>query len=177
MAKRGIMFSFTLHGQKELMAAFDALPKVAGQAVLRRLAKKALIPVRDAARSMAPRDQGDLADSIAIHTKLTKSQKKRAARAKRGDVVAYVGPSWPKGAAGVLEEFGTGPRYTKTGAFRGVNPPRPFLRPAWDANRERVLDVMREGLWAELKKEAKKLNKKAQAGKLGRAARRHLGGF
>jgi HK97 gp10 family phage protein len=38
-----------------------------------------------------------------------------------------------------LIEFGTKPRYTKSGKFTGIMPAHPFFRPAIDANKQAVL--------------------------------------
>jgi len=37
-----------------------------------------------------------------------------------------------------LVEFGTDDRYHKSGKYVGKMPMQPFLRPAWDANKERI---------------------------------------
>lgn len=173
MAKQ--YFSFQLSGQKELAEAFEELPKSVGNAVLRTTITKALRPVRDDAKNFVRRDEHDLAESIVISTRLNKRQ--RRIYGKHGDVVVYAGPSHPKGAHGHLLEFGTGPRYHKTtGRYVGVMPARPFMRPAWDANRGRVLQTIREDLWANIVKAAQRLRKRAEAGKLSKSHNRFFGG-
>lgn len=53
---------------------------------------------------------------------------------RTGVVLLVIGPRWPMGAHGHLVEYGTQPRFTKAGAFRGKMPAMPFMRSAWDAN-------------------------------------------
>ena len=49
-----------------------------------------------------------------------------------------------------LQEFGTKDQ-----------PPQPFMRPAWDAEKRGVLEGIKDDLWAEIKKAAARLAKKA----------------
>ena len=56
--------------------------------------------------------------------------------------------------AGVQQEFGN-----------EHNPPQPFARPAWDANKTRALDIIKDELGGEIMKAARRLAKKAARGK------------
>lgn len=140
-------------GLKELDEALKQLPKSVGKTVLRNALKKAAAPVVADAKANAPRDRGDLAESIDIRATLTRRQ--RRMRARRGAVEMFIGPSFPLGAHGHLVEFGT-----------VKMPARPFLRPAWDSNKERVLETFGKLIWAELAKAAKRLAKRAAKGTL-----------
>lgn len=164
-------FAFRVSGDKELAEAFEQLPKAVGNQVLRTAARKALKPVEDVAKSMVETDEGELRDSITISTRLSNRQRRMFGR--RGDVVVHAGPSHPKGAHGVLVEFGSGPRYQKsTGRYVGVMPAKPFMRPAWDQNRHRVLEIMRTEIWDVLLKAVRRLRKRAENGKLSASSTR-----
>lgn len=170
------LFAVTISGHKELMEAFEELPKAVVDQVLRNAAKVALKPVADTAKGLVANDEYDLQKSIKVSTVLSKRQKRL--HGKKGDVVVYVGPSYPAGAHGHLVEFGTGPRYQKeTGKYVGIMRPRPFMRPAWDANQAKVLESMRTAIWDALKKVAKRLAKRAAAGKLSKAQLKFFRGY
>lgn len=134
-------------GFKELEHALAELPKAVAKSVLRTALKKAGQPVVDAAQSLAPRDTGKLAESIEIKTSLSRRQRRR--RQKAGDVEQFIGPS-TKAPHGHLVEFGT----VKMA-------PRPFLRPAWDANKDRVLELFAKEMWTAIEKAARRLARKA----------------
>lgn len=147
-------------GAKELDKAFKQLPRATAKSVLRRALKKAAKPTAVAAESLAPLGPtGNLRASIEVSPRLKKSQR-RGGRPE--GVELYIGSTAPHAH---LLEFGT------------VNmPAHPFLRPAWDSTKQRVLDAIESEIWESLSKAARTLAKKAQAGTLGRAARRTLGG-
>lgn len=174
MAARRNTFMTTVDGGEELAAVFDELPKSLTDAVLRATAKKALAPVAATAASMVRRDDGDVADSITVSTTLSKRQKKLFRR--RGEIAVYAGPSPPQGAAGHLIEFGTGPRYHKSGKFVGIMPASPFMRPAWDAHSGQVLQTMRDEIWGVLKKAVARLRKRAEKGKLSKSQQKFFAG-
>lgn len=143
--------SFRVEGFSELDNALKELPKATGKNALRRAARKALEPVMEAARSMAPVDDGTLRNSLKVATKLSKRQAsihRKMVRDDKASVEVYAGASALPQAH--LSEFGT------------VNQaPQPFLRPAWDQNKDKVLDVMKTELGNEIEKAAKRLAKRA----------------
>lgn len=145
-----------VHGLKELDEALGLLPKAFAKAALRELGKKALVPVQEAAQGYAPDDPetptANLRESIVIGTKLTKRQAgaRRSMMRETGEsksfVEVFVGT---KHIAGVPQEFGT------------VNhAAQPFMRPAWDENQDRVLDIIRDEWEDVLIKHAKRLARK-----------------
>ena len=150
-----------LTGADALQKALGELPKSLSKGVLRRALTKGAEPVLQAARENVPVDQGDLRDSLAIATRLSKGQRQDSPRSKGAEI--FIGPSWPKGAHGHLVEFGT-----------SNTPAQPFLRTAWDSRGEQVLPKFGEEVWVELEKTARRLAKQAERGKLSAAARRHL---
>ena len=151
--------------------------------VVRNALKKALVPVRDAARLGAPRVSGDLAKSIKIG-KLKPSQRKGKPR-DRTTVTAYVGSSDP---AAHLVEFGTQERTLSSSIAAPVGgsvvmiqttgriSANPFLRNAWDTNRGRLLTIFAKEMEIQLGKAAARLAKRAGAGKLSKSQIRGLRG-
>lgn len=51
---------------------------------------------------------------------------------------ALIGPRYPQGNLAHIFEYGTKPRYTKDGSYRGQITAKPFMRPAIDSNIESV---------------------------------------
>lgn len=85
-----------------------------------------------AARALAPKDSGGLAESIDVSGTLSSSQKSE--HTKFAEQERFVGPdSRPQGH---LREFGG-----------DGNAPHPFMRPAWDQTRDKVLDRIGDELW------------------------------
>lgn len=144
----------TVDGLKELEKTLAELPRATGKAALRRVGKRALEPVAEAARGGVTRITGQLADSIAVSTNLSKRQKSLQRRMSNSAsaVMVYVGGG--KVPHAHLYEFGS-----------STQPPQPFLRPAWEANKTRVLKSVADQLGEELQKTVaryrKRLAKKA----------------
>lgn len=150
----------TVHveGLSELDAALGALAaeygKAAGKAVLRRVADKALQPMAETARSLAPDDPAthgdDLKASIAVGGKLNKRQAALARKDQnKSTVTRYMGTADP---AGIPQEFGT------------VNHgPQPFLRPAFDQEAEATIKRVAAELGPEIERTAARLAKRRAA--------------
>lgn len=142
------------------------------RATLKRALLKAAQPVADDARRRAPRGAAKaghphMADRVAVSATLSRRQRAsdpfRKGASDQNTAVVYVGAA-PKGPA-VLAEFGTGPRHTKKGANRGQMPAHPFMRPAWEAGGQKVLDDFTVILWAEIEKAAARLAKRTAKAK------------
>jgi HK97 gp10 family phage protein len=159
-----------LEGFAELDAALAQLSRSAGKGVLRRALKKAGEPLVAIVRAGVPRDDGDLAESIAISTKLDKRQRgqhRKMFRSDKASVEMFIGPSYDLGDGGRhghLVEFGTKPRIN-SGIFAGTThpgtAPQPFMRPAWDSDKTAMLDRLKVDLWAELQKAIARADRKA----------------
>jgi HK97 gp10 family phage protein len=177
MAAVSKSFSFKLNGMEQLIKNLEQLPTVSmRKTVVRNAIKKSLEPVRDLAKANVPRDDGALADSIHIDTKLKASQKRGRVQ-DRTTVTVYVGASAPHAH---LVEFGTAERFPKKGPFAarisptqvvmvdhmGRMPANPFLRNAWDSMRGRVLKIFAAQMEVQLMKAARRLAKRAEKGKL-----------
>lgn len=136
MARDGV--SFKVEGFRGLEANLDRVSKGQSKAVMRKSLKEAAQPVADAARADAPEVTGDLKESIGISTRLTKRQARIHRRGGRGDVEVFVGAADPQAH---LVEFGS-----------ENNSPKPFMRPAWDTNKQRVLDILVDRLWTNIER-------------------------
>lgn len=147
-----------VEGLSDLDAALGELGKATARNVLRRVGLKALEPVADTARNLAPDDPNtggnDLRSSIGVGTKLSARQAKLARKAIRSGeaekhfVEVYAGAGQVPHAH--LQEFGT-----------GHHAPQPFLRPSWDSNKAGVLDTIKTELATEIDKAAKRQARKA----------------
>jgi HK97 gp10 family phage protein len=164
------VFKIDLVGDKELQQVFDEIPKAVGDAAIRAALKKSLEPVASLARDLAPKDDGDTAASIKVSSTLSKPQ--RAAARRKGVVSMFVGPSHPKGNAGLLSEFGTAERRQKTGKSVGRMRIHAFMRPAWDALQAQALETYGKEIWAELVKQVRRLRKRAEKGTLSKSQER-----
>lgn len=148
-----------IEGAGDIERALGQLARGTAKGVGRRAMKKALKPVADMAEATSP-------FTVKVTSKLAKSQYRSAAGDRgRSKVVLYVGPVRPDGSVlphGHLYEFGTAPRFhRKSGKSVGAMPARPFMRPAWDANRAQVLATLKRELWTEIEKTMERARRKA----------------
>ena len=145
-------FKVKVEGLREIEDALRQLPDATAKSVLRRVGKKHLKPVAKRAKSYAPKDQGELRDSITVGTKLSKTQRRKRRKADRNDVEIYAGAG-PLPQAH-LQEFGT-----------KEAPPQPFMRPAWNSEKRGALGGIAKYLWAEILKAAERLARRATKAK------------
>lgn len=146
-----------VEGLRELDEALGELSKSAARGVLRRVGLRALEPVAETARQLAPDDPdtsgNDLRSSIGVGTRLSARQARLNRRAIRAGadkdfVEVYAG-------AGPLPQ-------AHNQEFGNVNHrAQPFLRPSWDQNKDKVLDTVKSDLGAEIKKAADRAARKA----------------
>jgi HK97 gp10 family phage protein len=146
-----------ISGFRELNQAIVELGKTTGKNVLRRVARKRLMPMRDAAEANAPERTGILKSRIIVGTRLARSQ--RGARgvhtgggnfrtdAKNG-IRMHMGPGQEPQA--IQSEFGN---------FRQAA--QPFMRPAFDAEAEPAIDGIGDDLWTEIAATAARAARKA----------------
>jgi HK97 gp10 family phage protein len=144
-----------MSGFEDLRRAWAELPKATGKNVLRRVANKALEPMRAMAEEKAPkppgksrRATGETAEGIEISPKLAKPGDYRGAGPQ-----AYrtsMGPTGIGRLRGQLQEFGT---YKE--------PAQPFMRPAWDAEAGNTLETIKTDLWDEIESAAARVARKA----------------
>lgn len=170
---------FDLQGAKELERTLEQLGKTFTRRVLRKALRRAAQPVLAEARRLAP--VGDtvgkkkLVRTIVIRDKLTRAQKRHARRGiPPGAVTMFVGSTSPKAHLvefGHLLVRGTGDDREVIGHVAA----HPFMRPAWERNKGRVLALFRQVLWEEILATIAKEADKAEAGKPSRTARRVFG--
>lgn len=139
--------AFKVEGLVELDQALGELASI-GQAkgVLRRVGREALVPFDESWRAKAPREEGHLAESGGVGSKLTRSQRK--AHRRTSTVEVFAGPGGHPSA--VQQEFGN-----------ENHAAQPYVRPAWDETQEQVLDRVADGLGTEIAKVAARNARKA----------------
>lgn len=77
---------------------------------------------------------------------LKKSIKAKLLKQYAGHPAAGAGVDRKKAPHAHLVEYGTAQRHQKSGKSTGTMPSKPFLRPAWDANKERITGNIIDGL-------------------------------
>jgi Bacteriophage protein of unknown function (DUF646). len=122
--------SLKVEGFRDIERALAELPRGTSKGVARRAMKKELEPIARAANAFWP---GANDDVFRVTSRILASQQGDS-QAKRGRSIInlYVGANYGTGGAphAHLIEFGTGPRYTKAGAFLNSVSPQPMLQPA-----------------------------------------------
>jgi HK97 gp10 family phage protein len=164
---------FKIEGLRELEAALRELPKATGKNVLRRVLKKIAKPIVDDARSKAPVDTGLLVSRIDQSGSLSANERNEGGGGPQflgiGDdgkkifskadaknfVEVHVGVAGRKQslARGIFQEFGTVDHSA-----------HPFMRPAWDGNKESGLSTFKADLWKEIEKAAARRARKLAKG-------------
>ncbi len=138
---------FKIEGLRELEAALADLPRATGRNAVRRVLRRAAEPIATAAEANAPRDTGALSRNVRVGSRLTRNQAAAQRKLGKSEQEIHVGVTRP---SGVLNEFGT------------VNQAaQPFLRPAWDANKEGALATISSELGTEIEKAAARAARKA----------------
>lgn len=144
-----------VEGLRELDKALGQLTKATGKNVLRRVLRRRGQPLADDMRARAPDDPrtsgaADLRTSIGVGTKLSRNQAREHRKMFRNDKAAvevFVGAGALPQAH--LQEFGA-----------AHHDPQPFARPAWDSGKTRLLEGIKDDLWAEVEKSAKRAARK-----------------
>ena len=148
-------------GFRELEKALADLPRGTAKGVSSRAMKKELQPVADMANAFWP---GSSDDVFRITSRISRTQMGDSQMKFAPNIVnMFVGA--PGGRFGTpqahLIEFGTGPRYHKSGRYVGQVSPTPMLQPAWDAHKHRILEGLGKRLWDEIEKTMARRAKKA----------------
>lgn len=138
--------TFKIEGVSELVGALtEELPKATSTNVQKRALREAAGPIESDAKQHAPRRTGFLREHIDIGSKLSPRQKSK--NEKLSKVEIYIGP--PSMARAIVAEFGS------------VNQtPRPFMRPAWDANKRSAFDTIKQILEEEIEKARQRIARK-----------------
>lgn len=148
-------------GFREIEKALAQLPAGTAKGVSRRAMKKELAPVAMMANAFWPGSDNDV---FRVSSRISSSQRS-SSKAPRGRSVVnmFVGANYGQGGAphAHLIEWGTGPRYTSAGAFRGSVAPQPMLQPAWDAHKRKILEGLGKRMWDEISKTVERRAKRA----------------
>lgn len=139
---------FEMAGVNDMKRNLAGLKAGTQKAVVRRSMKKILKPVADRAEASN--------FTIAITSSLSETQSKSEPdRFARHVVAMYVGPVDDDGQGAPhahLVEFGTGPRFHKSGKFVGAVMADPFMRPAWDAQSSTMIADLGRLVWQDIEK-------------------------
>lgn len=149
------MFTLEWQGADELEAALRALPDSLRKGLVERALMHAAEPIAAYARGRVSYRTGHTQSRIKVSTRLSRRQRRKS----KEFAEAFVGAS-PSRAAHLIE-LGTKPRFHKSGKSTGQMPARPFLRPAFDAEKENALRILGEDLWLEIEKTARRLGQKS----------------
>jgi HK97 gp10 family phage protein len=169
-------FHVKVTGLKELEAALGQLPKAAAKGAMRRALVKGGAPIAQHASAIAPVASGELRGAIQVSTRVQNDVGKaefsavmraggtraaagtalRAARkASKGTgsfAMVLVGPSKAKTKADaikrIVQEFGS-----------RKMPPNPYMRPAWDSQKDVALAIIRKEMAAEIIASARRLGR------------------
>jgi len=144
----------SVDGLKDLDAALSQLQRTVAKTVLRRVARRALEPMRAEAQRLAPDDPNtpnpDLESSIIISSRQKSGRQGRRSAEEKRSVVVYMGPS-PEGyPQAVMQEFGT-----------VHHPPQPYMRPAFDSEKDGALEIIKADLGSEIQKTVQRQARKA----------------
>jgi len=127
--------SFKIEGLAELADALGELSSAAAINVQKRALAEAARPIQQDAQALAPYRTGLLKRRITISSKLSARQKHSSV--KESKVELYVGP--PSMARAIVAEFGS-----------VKQTPKAFMRPAWDANKTKALNSIKDILAEEI---------------------------
>ncbi len=133
---------FRVDGLASLMMKIDQLPLKVGYKAMRTAGKRAMKPVENEMRQRAHRDTGDLADAITT----------TARKGKNGDtaVVIRTGPTRKRAKGRTLKKVNQKAIAQEYG--NELVKADPFIRPAMDNNKDRVLENLKRNLARELEK-------------------------
>jgi HK97 gp10 family phage protein len=169
------MLTMSFPNLDEISRALTELQKEVGDDGMERSIQRSLIkasaPIVEHAQRLAPRNEDNggkphMADKIKVSTTLSRRQRRGFRGRKKGEVYAYIGAG-PRGPA-VLAEFGTQMRRWRRGKSTGRMPATPFMRPAWEAGKEKLLDDFSAALWVDIEKAVRRARRRAQRGTTGR---------
>lgn len=169
---------FSFEGGKALEAALRKLGKEAtARNVATRALKIAAEPIAEKARMLAPVDKGFLRKAIKVGTKANMGRG-RTLRSRQDVVYAFVGIEGSvlppkdtktkrnKRKTRFLQSSGSGVAAYSIFVENGTHdtPPQPYMRPAFDSEKENAVKKLAPALWEEIEKAAKRAAKKAAKG-------------
>lgn len=155
------LVSVSVSGLSDLDKALGNLSKATARNVLRRTLTKAAEPIRDEAKRLAPVKTGKLRDSIMISARVKNkvgnaeySAAMRAGLGKEAARSALLAARKAGKGTGSFAEVYVGPargagviRYAHIVEFGSVDTAmQPYMRPAWDAEKETALNIIKTEL-------------------------------
>jgi HK97 gp10 family phage protein len=120
-----------IEGLAEIAATLRALPRAVRADVMQGVLLSRAVPLQQAAAGMAPVLTGTLQNSIIISAKPPTNRTPKQHRQDREVFVKATSPN------AIWQEFGV-----------PHAPPQPFMRPAWDAEKGKLLDNIAADFWA-----------------------------
>lgn len=127
-----------VEGVGEVIKALEAIGESIKTPELQTILRAEGQRVIETAKSLVPVETGDLRDSIGyITSKDGQNLDKVLIGARKNFYNSYLAP---------MIEHGTEPRIVKSGAYRGMLKPKPFLRPALDLNKNAVVNGVNSGI-------------------------------
>jgi len=144
-----------VEGLAELATALQGLTKATARNVLKRVLTKRAQPMAATMRGLAPDDPAttgkrDLKTSIGVGTKLSKRQARMHRKEHKDD----------KQFAEVFVGAGPLPQAHLTEYGGPNNSPVGYGRSSWDQHQDSILAGLKDDLWTEIDKTAKRLAKK-----------------
>lgn len=131
----------TVEGLSETAAALDEFSKATSANILRRVLIAAGEPIAATARALAPVKTGRLVTSISVvpaqPSKMTRAGRGNYDKQSQVEVLVEAGPV----VQSITQEFGT-----------VHNSAHPFMRPAWQSQRQRALQIVTEQLSVQIEK-------------------------
>lgn len=165
-------FTVSVSGLSELDKALGELPKATARNVLKRTLDKAAQPIVDTAKQLVPVKTGNLRDTIIASTRIRNrvgaAEYSAAMRAGLGKAAAGAALRQARRDAkgtGSFAELFVGPstgaiRYAHIVEFGSVkDSPQPYMRPAWDGEKAKALDIIKAELGNEIIKAARRVGR------------------
>lgn len=170
------MTKVAVEGLADLKASLDALSRSVRKGVLERALRKAAGPLAGTMKAYAPYEDGQLERSIIVSS-VVQSLARMAGDKAYSDTMAAggtreaAGAAWRRASKGLggqytanvavgprenaaphayWVEYGSGPRFHRSGKYVGVMPAEPFMRPAWDMHRNAMVDAIAGQLRSEI---------------------------
>lgn len=165
-------FKVTVSGLRELEESMAILTKATGRNVLKRALAKGGAPIAAAAVRNAPREFGDLEGSVRVSTRRPHDAapaKKAFAAAMRATGDRKVAGQAARAAnASAINDFaeawtgpGRQPQAIQTEFGNEHQAADPWLRPAWDAEKQKALDEVVKNIRIEVEKAVRRAQRKA----------------
>lgn len=152
-----------VEGLRECQEALAELPKATSRNVLKRALLKSGQPMAEMAEQKAPKLTGHLQKSIAVSSTLSKKEQKNH-RSMIGSLLQMTVAGWrsaPKKAVYVFVGAGPIVQASKQEFGTAHHGPQPYMRPAFDSQRMKVVETIKDLIWAEIDKARTRLAKKA----------------